>query len=224
MLFFQKLKYQYYRLCCCVTCGQLKDKFYQKKLNTKNKLAQILINHDLIYNAICRQSYTNQRLILASVVNKKAFSEYKACFRGKDIVLIAAGPTVNDFVPVKNSIYVGCNRAFLLDNIKFDFLFAIDKVGIQNCYNEFFNYEKENCTKFIGDQNLGVDYQIPEDIIPINNKIHRYITNAGISTEISYYPLDIYFYFTIIKSSNSIPASNAIHSLDSTQKNFHSRS
>ncbi len=146
---------------------------------------------ELINKAICRISYINQRMLTASITNKEAFLKYRGAFRGKDVVLVAAGPTVKDFVPIDNAIYVGCNRAFLLDKVQFDFLFTIDKVGINEYYEEFFEYRKDTCIKFVGDQNLGKDWQIPEDIIPLNDKTFRYITNAGIAPETWYYPLDI---------------------------------
>lgn len=128
----------------------------------------------------------NARLLTASIINK-GFLEYKGIYRGKTVVLVGAGPTVNNFIPIKDAIYVGCNRAFLFDKVKFDYLFAIDKVGIEKFYDEFFNYD---CIKFIGDQNLGESYQIPEDKIPLSNNIHRYITDAGFFINQSY-PADI---------------------------------
>lgn len=132
-------------------------------------------------------SINNQRLVTASVTNQKAFAQYRGAFRGKSVVLVAAGPTVNKFEPIKEAIYVGCNRAFKLDKIHFDFLFSIDKAGIDQFYDEFFAYD---CIKFIGDQNLGEHYQISENKIPINEKTYRYITNAG-TTIPTDYPLDI---------------------------------
>lgn len=131
-----------------------------------------------------------QRLLTASVWNSKAFSHYKAAFRGKDVVLIGAGPTVNYFEPIKDAIYVGCNRAFLFDKVKFDYLFSIDKAGINKYYQEFFAYREDDCIKFIGDQNLGIDFQIPENKIPLNN-VYRYITSSGFGGKWFNYNLDI---------------------------------
>lgn len=138
---------------------------------------------------INRMAYINQRLITAVVWNKKAFSSYKGVFRGKTVVLMGAGPTVNYFEPIKDAIYVGCNRAFLFDKINFDFLFSIDKAGIEKWYDDFFNYHKDTCVKFIGDQNLGIDFQIPENKIPLEN-VYRYVTSAGIG-ESARFSLDI---------------------------------
>ena len=64
-----------------------------------------------------------QRLITASVVNQRAFSEFKNIHNGQSVVLIGAGPTVNYFEPIRDAIYVGCNRAFLRDDINFNYLF-----------------------------------------------------------------------------------------------------
>lgn len=138
-----------------------------------------------------RQTYINQRLLTASITNHNAFTKFRGCLKGKTVVLVAAGPTVKDFTPIDGAVYVGCNRAFLLDNVNFDFLFAIDKVGIQEYYKEFFEYRTDKCIKFIGDQNLGPHYQIPENIIPIEKNIYRYITTAGLSNISWTYPLDI---------------------------------
>ena len=147
---------------------------------------QISLLEDDIIN---KMSYINQRLITASVWNEKAFSKWKGYYRGKEIVLIGAGPTVNYFEPINDAIYVGCNRAFLLNNVNFDFLFSIDKVGINKYYDEFFAYKKDSCIKFIGDQNLGKDFQIPETKIPFEN-VYRYITYAGMES-ISRFNMDI---------------------------------
>jgi len=143
----------------------------------------------LFSQQISRQTYINSRLLTAFNMNED-FKKYKGCNRGKNVVLIAAGSTVNDFTPIKDAIYVGCNRAFLFNKVKFDYLFAIDKVGINKYFDEFFEYEKESCIKFIGDQNMGKDFQIPENLIPLNNT-HRYVTNLGIDEAMPYFPLDI---------------------------------
>lgn len=67
--------------------------------------------HEQCFNELWENFlYSNQRLLTASIVNQKAFAKYKGCNRGKNVVSVAAGPTVNS------------NRAFLFDKINFDFL------------------------------------------------------------------------------------------------------
>ncbi len=155
----------------------------------KNKCDKLSVLDNLEKRIVYRLAYINQRQIIAARWHQKAFAPYKAAFRGKSVVLMGAGPTVNYFEPIKDAIYVGCNRAFLYDKVKFDFLFAADKVAIEKWYEEFFGYRKDECIKFISDQNLGPNFQIPENLIPLKN-VHRYITFAGIEPVEKYY-LDI---------------------------------
>lgn len=124
--------------------------------------------------------YKIQRTITASMLNQKTFSKYKNKYQGKSVVLVGCGPTLNKFKLIKDAIYVGTNRAFLYKDIQFNYLFTIDKVGIENYYEEFCNYAPETCTKFIGDQNLGIKWQIPESIVA-RSRAKRYKTCVGIS-------------------------------------------
>lgn len=122
-----------------------------------------------------------QRSINTALLHKKTFFPYKNLYSNKNIVIVGAGPTLNYFTPIEDCIYIGCNRAFLFDKVKFNYLFTIDKVGIDQYYKEFFEYEGDHCIKFIGDQNHGEDFQIPESYIlkfP-KEKIRRYKTVSG---------------------------------------------
>ena len=118
-----------------------------------------------------------QRSITTAVLHQYSFGEYKYKHSNENIVLLGAGPTLNNYVPLKNAKYVGTNRTFLYDKVKLDYLFAIDKAGIEQYYEEFLAYKGNNCVKFIGDQNLGKNFQIPESIIAKSNG-RRYKTNA----------------------------------------------
>lgn len=108
--------------------------------------------------------YTTERLIKTSLLHQKTFSEYKNINAGKEVVILGAGPTLNKYVPIKNAVHIGVNRTFLFDKVNLDYLFAIDKEGIKQYYKEFTNYKGNNCIKFIGDQNIDKNFQIPEDI------------------------------------------------------------
>lgn len=122
-----------------------------------------------------------QRTISTAILHQKTFLPYKNYYRGKDLVIVGAGPTLNKFEPIENSIYIGCNRVFLFNKIHFDYLFTIDKVGIEQYWQDFLEYSGNNCIKFIGDQNLGEHFQIPESYIlkfP-EGKIRRYKTGMG---------------------------------------------
>jgi hypothetical protein len=123
-----------------------------------------------------------QRLITTSNLHQKTFGEFKNKHNGKNIVIVGAGPTLNYFEPIENAIYIGVNRVFLNNNIKFDYLFALDKAGLatdkENYLDRFIEYKGNNCIKFIGDQNLGKDWQIPEGKI-LSAGIRRYKTTSN---------------------------------------------
>lgn len=84
-----------------------------------------------------------------SAVNTKAFAEYQNCFRGQDIVIVATGPSLNSYVPIKDAIHVGVNTAYKKAAIPLDFLFVQD--GRPEFLKEkFVGIEKVNCKMFIG--------------------------------------------------------------------------
>ena len=123
-----------------------------------------------------------QKSIATALLHQKTFREFKNKYVGKTIVIVGAGPTLNYFEKIDNAIYVGVNRTFLYEKIKFDYLFAIDKVGLEtgtnNYTNSFLDYEGNNCIKFIGDCALGKDFQIPESKLYYSN-IRRYKQNIA---------------------------------------------
>lgn len=126
----------------------------------------------------------------AQVHNKVAFADFKNAFYGKDVVLMAAGPSVNDFVPISNAIYVGMNRSILYDKVKFNFLFAIDMLGIRSFIDEFISYEGNNCIKFIGYQGEGKGRAIPESLFLKLKNARKYKTDAGLKA-VGSIPVDI---------------------------------
>lgn len=118
------------------------------------------------------------RYFTAFRLHQLAFAKYKDFYRGKSIVIVGAGPSVSNFKPIKDVVYIGLNRAFLYDKVKFDILFAMDKAGIADCIEDFFSYRNGECVKFVGDQNNQEhpeDFQIPDSKIRGKN-IYRYIT------------------------------------------------
>ena len=134
-------------------------------INLKNEILQVV-----------------QRLITTALLHQKTFNGFKNKHKGQTVILIGAGPTLNYFEPIKNAIYVGANRTFLYKDVDFDYLFTIDKAGLEtkseDYYEQFFAYRPNHCIKFVGDQNLGEMYQISESKISDSNA-RRYKTTAG---------------------------------------------
>ena len=173
----------------CIIRKYLYGLFYSKEKNGISKyyflgikfLKKINIEQ-LINNKLSMQTNTItlkvQRSITTALLHQKTFLPFKNCNQGKTVVLIGAGPTVNEFIPIKNAIYCGLNRAFLYNKVQFDYLFTIDKLGICNYYDQFLNYMGNSCIKFIGDQNANEYYQIPESYA-LKMKCLRYKTTAN---------------------------------------------
>lgn len=103
-------------------------------------------------------------------LHKDTFGAFKNKFADKNVVLLATGPSLTDFIPIKDAIYVGVNGAFKYDKIKLDYLFMEDFSGLT--YIE--EAAKYNCTKFYGinrweylrncEVNPIENWLIPEDI------------------------------------------------------------
>ena len=144
--------------------------------------------HDHIHDACISTSVmvgdNTQKLFTAYHINSQTFLPFKRCHQGKSIVILGAGPSVKNFKPIKDAIYIGLNRAFKYDKVSFDYLFAIDIQGIKDYHSDFFDYRDGRCIKFIGDQDYGdpktdkSSYQIPESFIKGQN-VYRYITRTG---------------------------------------------
>jgi len=92
-----------------------------------------------------------------AAVNTATFKDYRNCHVGKEVVIVATGPSLDDYQPIENAIHIGVNRAYKSEKVKLDFLFVqdfnkilIEKYGEQYYYDYIEDIENENCTKFIG--------------------------------------------------------------------------
>ena len=64
----------------------------------------------------------------ALFTNSISFISYKNKYKNNEIVLLGAGPTLNEFKPMENVIYVGTNRTFKFEKVKLDYLFFQDNL------------------------------------------------------------------------------------------------
>lgn len=117
--------------------------------------------------------------ITAAKLHQETFAKYKNAFAGKDVVLLATGPTLTKFKPIENAIYVGVNSAFKYDKVKIDYMFFTDYCGL-SYLEEVNNYP---ATKFYGIvRNFytanGKSPVIPESIA-IRHGALRYYENAA---------------------------------------------
>lgn len=88
--------------------------------------------------------------VKAIFVNYISFYPYKNKYKDKDIVLLGAGPTLNQFKPIDKAIYIGTNRTFKLEKIKLDYLFIQDNLIENDDQTKADLYKGNNCQKFYG--------------------------------------------------------------------------
>ncbi len=124
-------------------------RFFGLKFKLRKKKEIVLlenINNKLNNQGVFLPGINNiETSIRAAVINSN-LAKYRGIYEGRDIVIVGGGPTVKYFETIQGAINISINRAFLLDNIKFDYIFTQDH--IQDDWLE--PYLKYDCKKFVG--------------------------------------------------------------------------
>lgn len=131
----QCFQYQYDQLSCII--AQM-----QQGVQEIQYMKQLQMNE---YN-LMQLHFQEQNEITATQM--ETFGKYRNCHLGKDIVIVATGPTLNRYHPLKDAIHIGVNAAFNFQSVELDYLFIQDVAK-----SSFFDIEKLvqlNCKKFIG--------------------------------------------------------------------------
>ena len=126
---------------------------YRKYRDEKYRKQRFRLGIDrLLYE----QSLIENVYIPASIVHQQVFPKYKNILKGKKVVLIAGGPTVDFFEPSESDkyIYAGINFAFLSSKWKLRFLFAGDRwvsdiEQAERIQSKLDEYEGDGCIKFL---------------------------------------------------------------------------
>lgn len=94
--------------------------------------------------------------IMVSNLHQKVFPQFKNIHCNKDVVIVATGPTLKNYKPIKDAVHIGVNRAFQAKNFKINYLFTIDWRVVQDYVDELQNYD---CVKFCG-QHSNPDFEV----------------------------------------------------------------
>lgn len=82
-----------------------------------------------------------------AALHGKVFPKYKASLTGKDVMIVATGPTVA-YAPIFPQIkHLAVNRAITLKKFKFDYFFAVDYRAIRDFSQEIIEFDGH---KFLG--------------------------------------------------------------------------
>lgn len=105
-------------------------------------------------NAVNNLLRQNQISTLARAEHSKVFPKYKNCNLGKEIVILASGPTLDFYTKMEGKLHLGVNKTFLSNKADLDYLFVQDY--IEDIQTQMDNYKGNNCKKF-----YGVHYLVP---------------------------------------------------------------
>lgn len=119
-------------------------------------------------------------------LHQKVFPQFKNINQGKDVVLVAAGPTLKSYEPLKDSIHIGVNKTFKFDKVKFDYLITQDYSANKNYIDDFCQYD---AIKFLGMIPLVWSKSIIPESLAEKYNISRFYTAHP--EELSFPPLDI---------------------------------
>lgn len=87
----------------------------------------------------------------AQNTHKKIFEKYKDIYKGKDVVIVASGPSLNEFEFIEDAIYVGVNNTYKNEKTPLDYIFAQDSFPIvEDADSNVVHYRAEKCKKFFG--------------------------------------------------------------------------
>lgn len=208
-----RLKKVWYKILSKVLIGQTRKRYEEKYKKIKERLKTDLsvttgIDGKSFYGkinpyiaaALRKESNVlfNQLELFrtAGILHSKTFSKYKNIHCGRDIVLIATGPTLNDFRPIKDAVYVGVNRSFLCDNLKLDYLFMQDYVAVKDYIELSQNYKNKRLKRFYGILQAEIEdkWIIPEAIAIKHNAERYYAWSAWNLNKVpvyEYFPADI---------------------------------
>lgn len=135
-------------ILCAFVPSRWKRHELRKRLITRDKFE--LLHEELAALAA---------LIKTQSVHKDTFGPYKGIHSGKEVAIVATGPTLYDYSPIEGAIHIGVNAAFKWRKAKLDYLFLQDAVYIgmdrnnRTCgfsIDDVNRYEESGCVKFYG--------------------------------------------------------------------------
>jgi hypothetical protein len=118
-----------------------------------------------------------------SSANYKSFYKYENFCKGKDVVIVATGPTLNFYEPIEGAVHIGVNKAYKFKKVNLDYLFACDNQLGEKTLEEI---KEVKCQKFIGEFLMECDhrdFQIPCKYIT-EDDTNRYYFDAPPSDDI----------------------------------------
>ena len=93
----------------------------------------------------------NQFNLSTAKMHEKAFSPFKNKYAGKEVAVIACGPSLNEYIPIPGVINIGVNRTYKDNRLNLDFIFLQDATTwSREELHDLNSYRPDSCTKFYG--------------------------------------------------------------------------
>ncbi len=151
------------------------NKYLESKPDEQNKQLSLIVAQEV------------SRALSVYNLHQQVFPKYKNIHQGKEVVLVATGPSLNDYIPIEGAVHVGVNKAFEYNQVAFDFLFLQDYSGQTPTYiDEFVNNKSKG--KFIGilDSDFYAQSVIPENYSAFQNVNRYYIDSVNKKKNFTY--------------------------------------
>ncbi len=167
-------------LVLCLCGIKFKFRLKKSKFNVHTLSNKVDENRNVIFAVKSDIINEIKALNTARALHNKTFGKYKNCHAGKEVVLVATGPTLNEYIPIEKAIHVGVNRAYMFDKITFDFLFMQDYLAVKNYIEDSINYKNKEIKRFYGllQPELVENWVIPESYA-IKHKAERYYARSS---------------------------------------------
>lgn len=146
------------------------------------------IGLQVLFRTTNRQNLFMAKTLVMNQVHRETFGEYKNKYCGKEVVILATGPSLNKYKPIQNAIHIGMNKGFLQDIVPLDYYFTFDYHAIKD-YIEQINDEKyKNVKKFYGISSEDLvdcreknrkDHVIPESLALRHDAKRFYVYSYG---------------------------------------------
>lgn len=162
---FQRLNSQTYELASTVSAIKDSVSEHNQHANGKQNVQMYKLHKKLdILNSV-------------QTTHQETFKPFKNKFHGQDIVLVATGPTLKQYEPVKGALHIGVNNAYKFKPVTLDFLFIQDVLGLKEQMPDINAYGLGQCQKFYGDVLFCDHCAIPESYV-IQTGAKRYYTGG----------------------------------------------
>lgn len=167
-----------------------------KRIIKKFYVIPSLIIQSFIRTVHKKNMYISQANIVA-LTHQKTFGEYKNKYEGKEIAVIATGPSLNKYKPIEGVINIGVNKTILCEKLNLDYYFAQDFFACKDYISKLAEYPNikkfygQSPTNFYGLKEVNIEKTIIPESIILKHKASKYFQYCKYPTNPTFFNPDI---------------------------------